>query len=294
MFRALVIAKYKIVLADYKTVKYKFIKQGIAPDSVNKYIDTFKKLRDQNKIKDLKKKDIDFWGRGKFEDFVSFIDQSQKEKSKSELKKEERKAPWKMDEIPEGAEKVAENKDWVVYRIDNFEASSKIGTRNWCISRGENAWVDVTSGKIFYFFLSKNKSYVEISRSEQGHIKYEDPWHRFAMQVNPNESKVYWNAEDKSFNQPESVENLPEFKVEIPKTPLSNALLELNTSGFTDKAKRNLEEWGLNVKAYDHTEKFLIIEEYSDINDFVKYHKKETGLDWVLKALDDDGWYDNL
>ena len=227
MERVLAVLKKLIVLSDFKTAKTKFASQGIDKDIIDSYFKKFKEVRDQNKIKETEKKNIDTWASKPWKDFKGFVDNLEATVSKTQTKKQ----PWKLS-TPEGATKVAENSEWVIYLIEDFEASKKLGTRNWCISRDKSAWYDHTEPDedypdveqyIFYFALSKTKSYKEIGKSENNKITYEDPWHRIAFEVHWNNVIVYWNAEDvSSFTYPSfnaGVAQLPEFKKKLPEPP---------------------------------------------------------------------------
>ena len=74
-FKHLVHDKYHVVSshfveADFKTTAIKFEKQGIDPSIIKTYIDKYKDLKSKNKIKEGEAKDIDFWGKKSFEEFL--------------------------------------------------------------------------------------------------------------------------------------------------------------------------------------------------------------------------------
>ena len=107
------------ILADFKTVKKKFATdQNIEVDLVDTYLDEFKELRNRNKIKDHDEKNIDFWGKKSWEEFKEFVDTLKTEKTKTEEKKLQKQ---------EGAELIAENKDWSVYKISSHIAAMLYG-----------------------------------------------------------------------------------------------------------------------------------------------------------------------
>lgn len=226
MNRVLSALKKLIVISDFKTAKTKFASQGIEKDVIDSYFKKFKEVRDQNKIKETEKKNIDTWANKPWKDFRAFVDSLETTVSKTQTKKQ----PWKLA-TPEGATKVAENSEWVIYLVEDFKASKKLGTRNWCISRDESAWYDHTEPNedypdeeqfIFYFALSKTKSYKETGKTESNKIKYEDPWHRLAIQVHWNDVSSYWDAEDVAYPSLKGtgVTQLPEFKNKLPEPPL--------------------------------------------------------------------------
>jgi len=151
-FVNLIMALNKIVIeSDFKTVKQKFIKQGISQERVNETIDAFKELRDGQKIKAIDEKNIDFWGKKSWEDFKSFVDKTKKEKSATETKKLKKMA---------GAELVAENEGWYVYHITTHEACKIYGSgTKWCITESDGEqWKSYSSEYNIYFILSKKLS----------------------------------------------------------------------------------------------------------------------------------------
>jgi hypothetical protein len=166
----------KIILADFKTTKKKFIDQGIEEDQIDTYFDDFKFLKDHNKIRSIEDKNIDNWGKKPWEEFVEFVDELKTEKSKSEEIREMKK---------EGAELVAEDDNWRVYKITTYEASRTYGSGKWCITRDEKWWKKYNRRSQFYFMLSK-------TRPEN------DDWHKIALQLGKNGKKTYWDNTDTS------------------------------------------------------------------------------------------------
>jgi hypothetical protein len=166
----------KIILADFKTTKKKFIDQGIEEDQIDTYFEDFKFLKDRNKIRSLEDKNIDNWGKKSWEEFVEFIDELKTEKSKSEEIREMKK---------EGADLVAEDDNWRVYKITTYEAARTYGSGKWCITRDEKWWKKYNRRSQFYFMLSK-------TRPE------DDDWHKIALQLGKNGKKTYWDNTDTS------------------------------------------------------------------------------------------------
>jgi len=99
-------------------------------------------------------------------------------------------------EAKAGAEKVAENENWEVYKINTFAASQKYGKNaQWCISgskrwvRGdmqpETYWDQYTKrdNVQFYFFLRKDET------------------DKFAFAIYPNGNRAVYNAKDEWMNK---------------------------------------------------------------------------------------------
>jgi hypothetical protein len=166
----------KIILADFKTTKKKFIDQGIEEDQIDTYFDDFKFLKDHNKIRSIEDKNIDNWGKKPWEEFVEFVDELKTEKSKSEEIREMKK---------EGADLIAEDDNWRVYKITTYEASRTYGSGKWCITRDEKWWKKYNRRSQFYFMLSK-------TRPE------DDDWYKIALQLGKNGKKTYWDNTDTS------------------------------------------------------------------------------------------------
>ena len=291
-YRLIAALQRVLITSDYKTVEKKFKEQKVDTLSLKLYMEEFKKLK--NRIKDVEKKNIDYWGSKDFNEFKTFVDHLKEIKSKRQIKK----APWKM-ETPEGAEKVAENDEWVVYRVDTFEASQKLGTRNWCISRNDEHWASQTKGMQFYYLLSKTKSYKELNKRDDGHIDYEDVWHRIALQVSKKGEKIWWDANDKAHNKPNiAIDTIPKFDIVFPEHPLNQVLEKIkegtaNAEEFKYFKDEIYEDSNgeFDIKRYDSQFDFFVMDEYDEFNEFAKHHK---GLKWIAKQLEDGYWDVNV
>ena len=198
MFRRRVLARYQIV-SDFKTSSTRFVGQGHPRDKVDHVLKAFKRLHDQQKIKDAKQKDIDQWKD--FEALQSFVEKLDSESTVSR----------KLGQETEGAQLIAENEGWRVYKILNHQACMRYGQdTQWCIKKPDGEqWRDYTKSNDFYFFIAKLRPTT-------------DRWFKIAMMVDPNGKRLYWDAEDQpnegASKVPASL-GLPTIKVEnaIPK-----------------------------------------------------------------------------
>lgn len=165
-----------IVQSDFSTVKRKFLKQNAHSEEIKEYFEIFRDLKKKNKIKNKQERNIDYWGKKQFSEFKTFIDNVKGSKTKSEEKKIK-----KM----EGAELVAQNKDYYVYLITNHDAAMTYGSgTKWCITQPNGTyWGRYSARNNFYFFIAKNKT-------------KEDPSYKVAMTVDRDSKKTYWNALD--------------------------------------------------------------------------------------------------
>lgn len=285
--------KNLIVLGDFKSAKGNFLAQGIDKDTIAKYFTAFKKLRDSHRIQEENKKNIDYWATLKFDELKKFVDTLTKKTSKRQEKKITRKAPWQFEYV-EGATNVAENNDWVVYKIGTYEAAKKLGTLNWCIVRDESTWKDYAKTGIFYFYLSKKFSYEEEGRSSSGHIAYTNPYHRIARYVarSPySEKKEQWyDAVDRLVQDNALIEikneNMPSFEIEIPEPLFHKLINQIREEGLTDDIRNELYEFtGIDFKKYNKEKDFLISSEYNDFEDLVK-HETTKHLKWLQTSLE--------
>ena len=199
--KKIIAALRKVIEADFKTAKQKFIAEklgALTEDVVEHWFKEFKELKSRNKIKKPEERNIDYWVKKGWNPFIEFIEELQKIPTKTELKKQ----PWKMS--LSGAPKVAENEKWVVYRVSDHEDAEKLGTKNWCVVRQESYWDDFYAGGResypeqpcnFYFALSKTRSY-EVLEVTSNKIVYRDPYHRIAIQVPSRGDITFWDAHD--------------------------------------------------------------------------------------------------
>jgi len=194
--KLIVALRKTIILADFKTVKTKFLDQGIADDEVDSYLEDFKILRDRNKIKNIDEKNIDYWGGKVWEVFKKFVDDLKGTKTRTEEKK-----LTKM----EGAKLLAENKLWSVYQITTHEASKLYGSgTRWCLTTdNDKEFVEYLANSNIYYIISKTKPST-------------DPWYKIALLVDSRGTKTYWNALDAPYGDlPKGINfNIPKFKME--------------------------------------------------------------------------------
>lgn len=207
---------------DFKTAQAAFEKQGIDAGDIKDYFETFKKLKD-SKIKDPDQKNIDKWAQGSWDAFVAFVDSMKEKKSKSEIRKLA-----KM----EGAELIAENEDWYVYKIDTHEACMIYGSGSkWCITQqGGTHWKRYSRNSQFYFLISK-------SRPES------DKWYKIAVQVERDGKVTYWDATNSRHSSlPEDL-NVPEFKKDpkAPREKTGNLSVEDIRDEFADELEKIID-----------------------------------------------------
>jgi len=208
-------ARYSIVEADFKTAKKKFSLES-SEDVVDEYLSTFKTLRDKNQIKD---KDIDVWAKKGWEKFKAFVDSFKYKKTKTSTK---------TDKKAQGADLVAENEDWVVYKILTKDACILYGSNTkWCITeKDKNHFEEYSEVTDFYFIISKT-------------LPKTDKWAKIAYQ---SSSGTYWDAEDVEHKSVPTSLQIPKFKV-IPTIKINDkkytydefyALKDLQVSGNLD------------------------------------------------------------
>lgn len=215
-------AVLRSVVADFASVEKKFVDQGEDVSDVKKYLKMFKELRDGQKIKEIEDKNIDNWGKKPFSDLIEFVDSLQN------LPTEIRQLRQKKIK---GAKLVAENKDWFVYEVSEYDASKHLTEgAGWCIKH-ESHWLNYTEGKgdnrpsDFYFLISKTRSN---DRTAGDPPLYVDKWKKIALQVFENGKKLYWDVPDKSHNElpPEVASTVPEF------TPVFSGRIKIDNQLF--------------------------------------------------------------
>lgn len=202
---------------DFKTSAKRFMDQGAERAEVDAAIANFKRLKPR--IQDPVKKDIDRWSS--WEDFSAFIDELKGTKSKSQLKKAGQEHIGQ--EVP-GAELVAEDPYWWVYKITTHEAARKIGSKTkWCIVASDTHWDNYTSdGSHFFFYISKR-------------LKPSVKWYKIAAQVQDGQI-TYWDSEDNSHQQgsrsiPFKIPAIPESAIEKTKVE-DNKLITVYLEGI--------------------------------------------------------------
>ena len=242
-----------IVLSDFKTVTKKFEDQGIELDTITQYLDDFKKLRDRNVITKNEQRNIDFWGKQKFDVFTKFVDALKLKKTKNEKKK--------LEKI-EGAKYITENEDWKVYHITTHKAAMLYGSgTKWCITEEDGErWNEYIKDNDFYFLINKHPENADKAIS------------KIALQTSPSGHKYIWDATDKehSSNPEWRSWNLPQFIIK-PKIAMKDIIEDILFDGVTPKVKEYFSKnYDWEPIRYFSTRKFLAFEEYESLLDVAK------------------------
>ena len=264
--------KRSLVLADFKTVKKKFLDQNASKDEVETYLTHFKRMRDQNRIKENTQKDIDFWGKKSWTEFKEFVDGLKQKTSKTKQKKFKKL---------EGAELVTQNDEWGVFKIYTKYAAVQYGSgTKWCITQeDEPHWREYSKNNSFYFILSKTRG-------------QEDPFYKIAVQVpRNNNNETFWDARDDKWDDlPDLIQNtLPKFDyVSFENRDFAVLIKDIKENGLTDDSKEAIGDYTGNLPvAYFPEENFLVFEKYDNIDEFIKFSNNDT-LKWNLKILSGD------
>ena len=203
---------------SYATVKDRFIRDGADKAEVKSLLDLHKKLKDMRRLKN-NEINIDVLAKGKsFDEFKSLMSHYS-----------EKDTATKTDKFNKLKNKiVAENDEWVVYKIDTAEEAYLFhGLAKWCIISGSKS--DAEKYFDHYAFKEGSNFYFIVRKNPIG-----DKWDYIALQLQKND-KIYWNKNDiphgtlsKSLNIPKlNVKYVPLIKP-IPKS------WKLNSDGTYD------------------------------------------------------------
>jgi hypothetical protein len=178
--------KNVMLLEDFRSMRKKYIDQGINPESVNVYLDKFRKIKDKYP-KDLENPNLeldipleDRKNIDKYESFetleyvVDFISGQRRDLSEPELNDD-------IDVSMKKSYKIYEDSDIILYRGDNPNACIEIRKEGsdgrfvgWCVAQDSgNRFYDYRLEKYtptFYFIKQKNET-------------SENPYYFFVLQV---------------------------------------------------------------------------------------------------------------
>ena len=187
---------YLQLAEDFKSAKQIFLKSGVESDEIDSIFGKFKEIKDKNKIKSLEDKNIDHWAKRDFSELKAFVDKLYVEKTKKEIRKD-----IKMS----GAEKIAENDEWVVFHITSHQACVQYGSgTKWCITGKDSKHFDEYSNiSNFYYIISKNRS-------------EDDPFYKIAFQAFSDGTHKFWDALDNDYDELPKDLHIPKFKYEHP------------------------------------------------------------------------------
>jgi len=141
------------ILSEAKADNDKLIAY-VGEDEANRFF----KMKDRLKGSE---KDLYYWLKKEPQELTDRLDELENEKTRSQVDKEAK----------QGAELVAENDYYKVYKINTFEAAKKYGANTkWCITGKESGWIKDSNenkywkqytdeGIEFYFFISKKDSH---------------------------------------------------------------------------------------------------------------------------------------
>ena len=220
-----------IILADFKSVEKKFVDKGADKEEAKKYLDFFKTLRDEHKLK-ADEKNIDTWGKKPFEEFQAFIDDKTSEKKHIRQLKP-----------MEGATLVAENDNWFVYNITDYEASKRYGEgTKWCITQ-EKWWNKYRRRVNFYFLISKK-------------LDEANKWFKIALQVPRKGKNTYWDSLDNSYDKLPTKLSVPKFTITKKEIDVSEGKLERLVDLLKDDYESQ-EEFYQSEEAYESYEEYL-------------------------------------
>lgn len=158
----------------------------VGEDEANRFF----KMKDRLKGSE---KDLYYWLKKEPQELTDRLDELENEKTRSQVDREAKK----------GAELVAENDYYKVYKINTFEAAKKYGANTkWCITGKESGWIKdgnenkywkqyTDEGIEFYFFISKKDN------------------HKYALASNPenrNNYQIFDETDKKVDDIPDGVE----------------------------------------------------------------------------------------
>ena len=188
-FKQWLLSEEQIFNEDFKTQREKFIQQGIEPDAVDYYLNTFKTIKDKkykqindpipnlDHIKDRTNIDaFKIWKE--LEDFVDYV------KSQADVSGKTSYKNIKVDAKP-----IYEDNDLIIYYADTPQACVTYKGNvpySWCVARTDasNMFYHYRFGThkpSFYFVKNKERTNTELETFKGG--TFTDKYHFFVIQV---------------------------------------------------------------------------------------------------------------
>jgi lambda repressor-like predicted transcriptional regulator len=198
----LILSEEQLFNEDFKTQREKFIQQGIEPDAVDYYLNTFKNIKDKKykqindpipnleHIKDRTNIDaFKIWKE--LEDFVDYV------KSQADVSGKTNYKNIKVDATP-----IYEDNDLIIYYADSPQACVTYKGNvpySWCVARTDSSNMFYnyrfgTNKPSFYFVKNKERTNKELETFKGG--TFTDEYHFFVIQV-----VKYANPENKDNQQ---------------------------------------------------------------------------------------------
>ena len=167
---------------SYATVKERFIRDGANKIEVKSLLDLHKKLKDMRRLKD-DEINIDVLAKGKsFDEFKSLMSRYSEKDTATKTDK--------FNELKNNI--VAENDEWVVYKINSAEEAYLFhGLTKWCIVSGNEADAEEYFER---YVFERNSNFYFIVRKNP----IDDKWDYIALQLQQNK-KTYWDKNDDDY-----------------------------------------------------------------------------------------------
>lgn len=193
-----------------------------ATDEVIDFVNRFKTLVQRNRIVDQNEKNIDWWAKNSsFEEFKLRVSEIESTPSKRE----------KKSQIPHGARFITAIDSnglgrFEVWNISTYQAAKHMGrfyggiSAIWCISTDNAAyWNNYQKTSDFVFLINKDLCKQAVAGSDNPMVRYA----KVAVQVihspieyEDNEDIIYWDKDDKSFNESDADWQNSDFKRDLP------------------------------------------------------------------------------
>lgn len=247
----------ELLLENFKTVRRKYVEAGADEKSVNGYLERFRNLSAQNKLKGTER-DIDRVTKNlDFDEFRKWVEEKERAKTITQIKR--KKLPGQRINL------ATIEKEGFVYYFDvplDKEASCNIGKNtDWCISKPDKMhWEDyVTSGNVFIMISIK---IAEDKVNPVAALAFPNSISKDGKLVKDNPTPNIFAPNDSSISFDDLIEQYLENRFS------EQELLNIIKRIYTDqKIRKTIEQF---YEEHDKNYKYVLIDEIKKSVDYLK------------------------
>lgn len=248
---------YNILEESFKDAKKKWLESGIESVEIDKAIDLFKLLKDQNVISDVERKDIGYWMKLPFSDFSTFLVSMNKLKHKKEF----------VGSFHDETEVIENTDEFIILVPKTYRASRKFGSSEWCIAYGERYWNSYVhnDGLTPHFIIFKSPDEFMKDNNLDKIAVMVDRGDRVSSIWDSSDAQIYNYSEYTEYR--EGIDGEDDYEVEITLNDVLNGWYEIDVDEFTSMLEVNMSDYITHDIIDEVVEKLLVLpKDYSHDN----------------------------
>lgn len=276
---------YNILEESFKDAKKKWLESGIESVEIDKAIDLFKLLKDQNVISDVERKDIGYWMKLPFSDFSTFLVSMNKLKHKKEF----------VGSFHDETEVIENTDEFIILVPKTYRASRKFGSSEWCIAYGERYWNSYVhnDGLTPHFIIFKSPDEFMKDNNLDKIAVMVGMGDRVQSMWDSSDAQIYYYSE--YTENREGMDGEDDYEVEITLNDILKEWYEIDVDEFTSKLEETYVEFITHETIDKVVEKLLELpKDYSQENANSVYDSDKSVFEPIVQYyIENPGDVDN-